>query len=61
MTKADWREATLDRMRRLINEADPDVVEERKWAKGNKPGIPVWSHDGIICTGEIYKNVVKLT
>ena len=52
----DWRGETLDRMRRLIKEADPDVVEEWKWR-----GVPVWSHDGIICTGETYKTVVKLT
>ena len=51
----DWRGETLNRMRKLIKEADPDVVEEWKW------GIPVWSHDGIICTGESYKKVVKLT
>jgi hypothetical protein len=57
----DWRGKTLDRMRRLIKEADPDVVEEWKWAKPTSPGTPVWSHDGIICTGESYKNVVKLT
>ena len=57
----DWREDTLSRMRTLIKEADPDVVEEQKWAKGTKPAIPVWSHDGLICTGETYKNVVKLT
>ena len=57
----DWREDTISRMRTLINEADPDVVEEQKWAKGTKPAIPVWSHDGLICTGETYKNVVKLT
>src|SRR5579859_3382459 len=53
---SDWRGATLGRMRRLIKEADPDVVEEWKWM-----GTPVWSHDGIICTGESYKKVVKLT
>ena len=53
---ADWRGETLDRMRRLIHEADPEVVEEWKWM-----GTPVWSHDGIICTGETYKKVVKLT
>src|ERR1044071_9216233 len=53
---ADWRGATLGRMRKLIREADPDVVEEWKWM-----GTPVWSHDGIICTGESYKSVVKLT
>jgi hypothetical protein len=52
----DWRGQTLSRMRTLITEADPDVVEEWKWM-----GTPVWSHDGVICTGESYKNVVKLT
>src|SRR5256714_2619 len=52
----DWRGQTLRRMRRLIKEADPDVVEEWKWM-----GTPIWSHDGIICTGESYKGVVKLT
>jgi len=52
----DWRGETLDRMRTLIQQADPDVVEEWKWR-----GVPVWSHDGIICTGETYKSVVKLT
>ncbi len=52
----DWRGETLDRMRKLIKEADPDVLEEWKWM-----GTPVWSHNGIICTGESYKNVVKLT
>jgi hypothetical protein len=52
----DWRGETLGRMRRLIKEADPDVVEEWKWR-----GTPVWSHDGIVCTGESYKKVVKLT
>ena len=57
----DWRGETLSRMRRLIKEADPDVVEEWKWVKPTTPGTPVWSHDGIICTGESYKNVVKLT
>ena len=57
----DWRGATLSRMRRLIKEADPDVAEEWKWVTPTKPGTPVWSHDGIICTGESYKNVVKLT
>ena len=59
----DWREATLDRMRVLINEADPDIVEERKWKKPSNgmKGIPVWSHDGLVCTGETYKNYVKLT
>ena len=52
----DWRGQTLGKMRKLITEADPDVVEEWKWM-----GTPVWSHDGLICTGESYKNVVKLT
>ncbi len=52
----DWRGETLGRMRRLIKEADPDVVEEWKWM-----GTPTWTHDGILCTGESYKNVVKLT
>ena len=57
----DWRGETLSRMRELIKEADSDVVEEWKWVKPTKPGTPVWSHDGIICTGESYKNAVKLT
>ena len=57
----DWRVETLGRMRKLIKEADPDVVEELKWVKPSTPGTPVWSHDGIICTGEPYKAVVKLT
>jgi hypothetical protein len=57
----DWRGETLSRMRALIKQADPDVVEEWKWAKATSPGTPVWSHDGIICTGESYKSVVKLT
>jgi len=57
----DWRGKTLRRMRTLIREADPDVVEEWKWVKASNPGTPVWSHDGIICTGESYKNAVKLT
>jgi len=57
----DWRGGTLGRMRKLIEEADPGVVEELKWVKPSSPGTPVWSHDGIICTGESYKNVVKLT
>jgi len=57
----DWRGKTLSRMRTLIKKADPDVVEEWKWVKPTNPGTPVWSHDGIICTGESYKNVVKLT
>jgi hypothetical protein len=57
----DWRGKTLSRMRTLIKQADPDVVEEWKWVKPTRPGTPVWSHDGIICTGESYKSVVKLT
>ena len=57
----DWRGETLSRVRKLIKEADPDVVEEWKWAKPTNPGTPVWSHDGIICTGETYKSTVKLT
>src|SRR5438132_6465856 len=57
----DWRGKTLSRMSKPIKEADPDVVEEWKWVKPTKPGTPVWSYDGIICTGESYKNVVKLT
>ena len=57
----DWRGKTLGRMRQLIKEADPDVVEEWKWVAPTKPGTPVWSHDGIICTGESYQKVVKLT
>ena len=58
---ADWRGETLSRMRELIKEADPEVVEEWKWAKATSPGTPVWAHDGGICTGETYKSVVKLT
>ena len=57
----DWRGETLRRMRKLIKQADPDVVEEIKWVKKTNPGTPTWSHDGIICTGETYKSVVKLT
>jgi hypothetical protein len=57
----DWRGKTLGRMRALIKEADPEIVEEWKWVKPTNPGTPVWSHDGIICTGETYKSVVKLT
>ena len=57
----DWRGHTLKRMRTLIKEADPDVIEEWKWVKATSPGTPAWSHDGIICTGESYKNAVKLT
>lgn len=58
----DWREETLARMRALIFDADPEMTEEQKWKKPSKPaGVPVWSHDGMVCTGEIYKSAVKLT
>jgi hypothetical protein len=58
----DWRGRTLGRVRALIKQADPEVVEEVKWRKPSNPmGVPVWSHDGIICTGETYKDKVKLT
>jgi hypothetical protein len=57
----DWRGSTLKRMRALIHEADPEVVEEWKWQKESSPGTPVWSHNGGICTGESYKQAVKLT
>jgi hypothetical protein len=57
----DWRVETLSTVRGIIKEADPEVVEEWKWAKATSPGTPVWSHNGGICTGETYKNVVKLT
>ena len=57
----DWRGKTLSRLRALIKQADPEVVEEWKWRKATNPGVPVWSHQGGICTGETYKSVVKLT
>lgn len=59
----DWREETLNRMRALIMEADPEIIEERKWRKPSNAmtGVPVWSHNGIVCTGETYTKVVKLT
>ena len=59
----DWHEETLDRMRSLILEADPEMIEERKWRKPSNgmAGVPVWSHDGIVCTGETYTKAVKLT
>lgn len=57
----DWRGETLSRMRQLIIEEVPEVIEEWKWAKASSPGTPVWSHNGMICTGETYKSVVKLT
>ena len=61
--KADWRDETLDRIRALILEADPEMIEERKWRKPSNEmaGVPVWSHNGIVCTGETYKNYVKMT
>jgi hypothetical protein len=58
----DWRAETLGEVRRLIHQADPDVVEEIKWVKPTNPlGVPTWSHGGIVCTGEAYREVVKLT
>ena len=61
-TLIDWRSETLDRIRGLIKQADPEAVEERKWKKPSNPsGVPTWSHAGIICTGETYKDKVKLT
>ncbi|HUC36491.1 MAG TPA: DUF1801 domain-containing protein [Acidimicrobiales bacterium] len=57
----DWRGKTLSKVRGIIKKADPDIVEEWKWVKPTNPGVPVWSHDGGICTGETYKNAVKLT
>ena len=60
--EGDWRRATLARVRALFEEADPEAVEEAKWKKASNPaGVPTWSHDGIICTGETYKDKVKLT
>ncbi len=57
----DWRGRTLSRLRTLIRQADPEVVEEWKWVKPTSPGVPVWSHNGLICTGEVYKGKVKMT
>jgi hypothetical protein len=57
----DWRGKMLSQIRTLIKQADPEMVEEWKWVKPTNPGTPVWSHDGLICTGETYKNVVKMT
>lgn len=57
----DWRGSMLSRLRALIRRADPEVVEEWKWVKATSPGVPVWSHDGMICTGEVYKDKVKMT
>jgi hypothetical protein len=58
---ADWRGKALAKVRQLIHEADPEIVEEWKWAKATSPGVPVFSHGGIICTAETYKNAVKMT
>ena len=57
----DWRAKTLAKVRQIIHEADPGIIEEWKWVKATNPGTPVWSHGGIICTGETYKNAVKMT
>ncbi len=57
----DWRGKTLAKVRATIHAADPEIVEEWKWVKATNPGTPVWSHGGIVCTGETYKNVVKMT
>lgn len=57
----DWRGKTLARVRRLVHEADPEIVEEWKWVKSGRGGTPTWSHDGLVCTGETYKSVVKMT
>src|SRR6202008_1071353 len=57
----DWRGKTLAKVRDIIHQADPEIVEEWKWAKATSPGVPVFSHGGIVCTGETYKNVVKMT
>lgn len=57
----DWRGITLSKIRQLIKEADPEVVEEWKWVRNSSPGTPVWSHNGLICTGETYKDHVKMT
>ena len=57
----DWRGKTLAKVREIIHEADPEIVEEWKWRKESSPGTPVWSHGGLVCTGETYKNVVKMT
>jgi hypothetical protein len=57
----DWRGKTLAKVRAIVHQADPEIVEEWKWAKPKSPGTPVWSHGGIVCTGETYKNVVKMT
>ncbi len=61
MELGDWRGKTLAKVRAIVHDADPEIVEEWKWAKATSPGTPVWSHDGIVCTGETYKSVVKMT
>ena len=62
MTEKDWRSETLDRVRKLIREADPEATEDVKWRKPSNPaGVPVWEHGGLICTGETYRDKVKLT
>ena len=62
MSQSDWRVAMISRIRKLIKEADPQAVEEQKWAKASNPdGVPTWYHDGLICTGETYKTHVKVT
>jgi hypothetical protein len=58
---AGWRGTTLAKVSKIIHAADPEIVEEWKWAKATSPGVPVWSHGGIVCTGETYKSVVKMT
>jgi hypothetical protein len=60
-TLGDWRGQTLAKVRGIIHDADPEIVEEWKWAKATNPGTPVWSHSGIVCTGETYKDAVKMT
>src|SRR5499425_551966 len=57
----DWRGKMLAKVRTIVHQADPEIVEEWKWAKATSPGVPVWSHGGIVCTGETYKNMVKMT
>jgi hypothetical protein len=57
----DWRGKMLAKVRGIVHQADPEIVEEWKWAKATSPGVPVWSHGGIVCTGETYKNLVKMT
>ena len=57
----DWRGKTLAKVREIMHQADPEIVEERKWVRATSPGTPVFSHGGIVCTGETYKNVVKIT